>query len=154
MTTDNGDYCKLAKILGMLGSNQDGEVASAGRSANAFVKGLGKTWTEVLLDQDELTKVKRMLDAERAKKGAWADPARLVEAQRALHETQVALGAAQTELIELKRVLKRERENARLAVRFRAQWRNKSPLDIIVGGLAAIFLGISMLIACGYWPIR
>jgi hypothetical protein len=39
---------KLAKILGMLGSDYDGEIAAAGRRANAMVKGAGLTWDEVI----------------------------------------------------------------------------------------------------------
>jgi hypothetical protein len=39
---------KLAKVLGMLGSAHDGEVAAAGRRANAMVKGVGLTWGEVI----------------------------------------------------------------------------------------------------------
>ena len=39
---------KLAKILGMLGSDHDGEVAAAGRRANALLKGAGLTWDQVL----------------------------------------------------------------------------------------------------------
>src|SRR4051794_18905807 len=40
---------KLAKILGMLGSDYDGEIAAAGRRANAMVKDAGLTWDEVIL---------------------------------------------------------------------------------------------------------
>jgi hypothetical protein len=39
---------RLAKILGMLGSDYDGEIAAAGRSANAMVKRAGLTWDEVI----------------------------------------------------------------------------------------------------------
>lgn len=39
---------KLAKILGMLGSDYDGEIAAAGRQANAMVKRAGLTWDEVI----------------------------------------------------------------------------------------------------------
>jgi hypothetical protein len=39
---------KLAKILGMLGSDYDGEIAAAGRRANAMVKRAGLTWDEVI----------------------------------------------------------------------------------------------------------
>jgi hypothetical protein len=39
---------KLAKILGMLGSDYDGEIAAAGRWANAMVKRAGLTWDEVI----------------------------------------------------------------------------------------------------------
>jgi hypothetical protein len=39
---------KLVKILGMLGSDYDGEIAAAGRRANAMVKRAGLTWDEVI----------------------------------------------------------------------------------------------------------
>jgi hypothetical protein len=39
---------KLAKILGMLGLDYDGEIAAAGRRANAMVKRAGLTWDEVI----------------------------------------------------------------------------------------------------------
>ena len=39
---------KLAKILGMLGSDYDGEIAVAGRRANAMIKRAGLTWDEVI----------------------------------------------------------------------------------------------------------
>jgi hypothetical protein len=39
---------KLVKVLGMLGSVHDGEVAAAGRRANAMIKGAGLTWGDVI----------------------------------------------------------------------------------------------------------
>ena len=39
---------KLAKVLGMLGSAHDGEVAAAGRRAHSLLKGAGLTWGEVI----------------------------------------------------------------------------------------------------------
>src|ERR1700739_1367050 len=42
------DRDKLAKLLGMLGSRHDGEVAAAGRSAHILVRDAGVSWTEVL----------------------------------------------------------------------------------------------------------
>jgi hypothetical protein len=38
----------LAKLLGMLGSDHAGEVANAGRKANAFIRRLGLTWADVI----------------------------------------------------------------------------------------------------------
>jgi hypothetical protein len=38
----------LAKLLGMLGSDHAGEVANAGRKANAFIRRLGLSWSDVL----------------------------------------------------------------------------------------------------------
>jgi hypothetical protein len=40
---------KLVKVLGMLGSDHDGEVAAAGRRADAMVKGAGLTWDDVIV---------------------------------------------------------------------------------------------------------
>jgi hypothetical protein len=39
---------KLAKVLGMLGSDHDGEVAAAGRRANALIRNAGLTWAQVI----------------------------------------------------------------------------------------------------------
>jgi hypothetical protein len=43
---------KLVKVLGMLGSDHDGEIAAAGRRANAMVRGAGLTWDQVLAPVD------------------------------------------------------------------------------------------------------
>jgi hypothetical protein len=39
---------RLAKVLGMLGSDHDGEIAAAGRRANQMVRSAGLTWSEVI----------------------------------------------------------------------------------------------------------
>jgi hypothetical protein len=39
---------RLVKVLGLLGSDYDGEIAAAGRRANAIVKGAGLTWDAVI----------------------------------------------------------------------------------------------------------
>ena len=39
---------KLVKVLGMLGSDYDGEIAAAGRRANQMIKAAGLTWGEVI----------------------------------------------------------------------------------------------------------
>jgi hypothetical protein len=38
----------LCKLLGMLGSDHDGEIAAAGRKAHAHIKKLGLTWADVI----------------------------------------------------------------------------------------------------------
>ena len=43
-----GDLERLMKICGMLGSNQDGERANAGKAATDLLKRLDLTWDEVL----------------------------------------------------------------------------------------------------------
>jgi hypothetical protein len=40
---------RLAKLLGMLGSAYDGEIAAAGRAADTFVRGAGCTWFDVVM---------------------------------------------------------------------------------------------------------
>src|SRR5687767_12283048 len=42
------DAAKLTKLLGMLGSDHDGEVAAAGRAANRLLKAHGLTWSDVI----------------------------------------------------------------------------------------------------------
>jgi hypothetical protein len=42
------DREKLAKTLGMLGSAHDGEIAAAGRAAEAMVRNAGLTWRDVV----------------------------------------------------------------------------------------------------------
>src|SRR3954453_10040876 len=39
---------KLVKVLGMLGSDHDGEVAAAGRRAHSMLKAQGLTWSDVI----------------------------------------------------------------------------------------------------------
>jgi hypothetical protein len=39
---------KLAKVLGMLGSDHDGEIAAAGRRANQMIRNAGLTWPQVI----------------------------------------------------------------------------------------------------------
>jgi hypothetical protein len=41
---------RAAKLLGMLGSDYDGEVVNAGRSAHRLINQSGSTWTELLTD--------------------------------------------------------------------------------------------------------
>jgi hypothetical protein len=44
---------RLARLLGMLGSSHDGEVANAGRLADRLVRGAGLSWSDVLTPQIE-----------------------------------------------------------------------------------------------------
>jgi hypothetical protein len=43
------DRQRLAKLLGLLGSDHDGEVVAAGRTADRLVRGAGVTWRDVVL---------------------------------------------------------------------------------------------------------
>jgi len=45
------DYTRLAKLLGMLGSDHDGEIAAAGRAASRLVRAAGLDWHEVLRER-------------------------------------------------------------------------------------------------------
>jgi hypothetical protein len=45
------DREKLARLPGMLGSAHDGEIAAAGRAADALVRQAGLTWPDVLEPQ-------------------------------------------------------------------------------------------------------
>jgi hypothetical protein len=50
MTADGGlDRNRLARLLGMFGSNFDGEVVNAARAAHALVTGAGLVWPDVVL---------------------------------------------------------------------------------------------------------
>jgi hypothetical protein len=40
---------RLTKLLGMLGSNSDGERANAARMADQLVRGLGLTWGDIVI---------------------------------------------------------------------------------------------------------
>jgi hypothetical protein len=40
---------KLVKVLGMLGSDHDGEVAAAGRTAHSMLKAKSLTWSDVIV---------------------------------------------------------------------------------------------------------
>ena len=42
------DRVRLAKLLGMLGSDHAGERASAGAAAHRLIKSLGSTWQQIL----------------------------------------------------------------------------------------------------------
>ena len=44
----SSDKARLGRVLGMTGSDHDGEVCAAARAANRFVREHGTTWPEVL----------------------------------------------------------------------------------------------------------
>jgi len=54
------DRDRLSKLLGMLGSAHDGEIANAGRAAHALIRAAGSTWPDVLrsADVDELDRLR------------------------------------------------------------------------------------------------
>src|SRR5215831_16295933 len=60
------DRDKLAKILGLLGSAESGEILSAGRAANALIRNANTSWAEVL-NQNSVGDEVRELYAEKNK---------------------------------------------------------------------------------------
>jgi hypothetical protein len=59
------DRDKLAKILGLLGSAESGEILSAGRAADALIRNANTSWAEVLNQKPSPTR--RALLAENEK---------------------------------------------------------------------------------------
>ncbi len=45
---DPGQQARLIKLLGLLGSDHDGEIVTAGRMAHRLVQSLGLTWADVI----------------------------------------------------------------------------------------------------------
>jgi hypothetical protein len=52
MTVGTLDRAKLVRILGMLGSDAPGEVAAAGRAANAMLQKAGIFWADIIVRSD------------------------------------------------------------------------------------------------------
>jgi hypothetical protein len=52
LTLDIAARDRLCKLLGMLGSAHDGEIAAAGRKAHEFLKKHGLTWPDVIAAPD------------------------------------------------------------------------------------------------------
>src|SRR5712691_11635602 len=50
---DRETRARLAKLLGLLGSDFDGEIAAAGRAANGLVRAASCTWFDVVLPDSE-----------------------------------------------------------------------------------------------------
>jgi hypothetical protein len=48
MTSEKLDRERLTKLLGMLGSDHDGEIAAAGRAADRLVRGAGLRWPDIV----------------------------------------------------------------------------------------------------------
>jgi hypothetical protein len=57
------DREKLIKLLGLLGSDHNGEIAAAGRVADALIRDAGVTWADVIAPE---TVQRELLDALRA----------------------------------------------------------------------------------------
>ena len=57
------DRERLTKLLGLLGSGHDGEIAAAGRMADALIRDAGVTWADVIAPE---TVQRELIDALRA----------------------------------------------------------------------------------------
>ena len=57
------DRERLIKLLGLLGSDHNGEIAAAGRTADALIRDAGVTWADVMAPE---TVQRELIDALRA----------------------------------------------------------------------------------------
>jgi hypothetical protein len=89
---------RLARLLGMLGSSHDGEVANAGRLADRLVRGAGLTWTDVLTPQVEHHRRKPEPEPERDDQEPDWPPPRPTNAYASWRRTVTAL-LSRTELL-------------------------------------------------------
>lgn len=78
------DRDRLARVLGMLGSAHDGEIAAAGRRANALVIAAGLTWPQVVAPPPRITATAAPTNvwAQKTIEGALANPEQLNEWER------------------------------------------------------------------------
>jgi len=88
----------LARLLGMLGSSHDGEVANAGRLADRLVRGAGMTWFDVLTPQVEHHRRKPEPEPERDDPEPDWPPPRPTNAYASWRRTVTAL-LSRTELL-------------------------------------------------------
>lgn len=72
-----GDRARLVKLLGMLGSDFDGERSSAGRMASDLIKKLGATWDNVIVNDEKPQP--RTKKTERPEYQTYQDPWRAVK---------------------------------------------------------------------------
>lgn len=79
---------RLVRLLGMLGSDHDGEIANAGRMAHRLVQSLGLSWTDIIVGGAALRAPKRAPKAPKTSKSprdplgprTWGDLCRQVVA--------------------------------------------------------------------------
>ncbi len=129
------DRDKLAKMLGMLGSCHDGEVAAAGRSAHSLVRDSGVTWTEVLSAADRAVSIDRDKLAE-----AEAENRRLVvEIAQMRLDIDDLIVRHQRDIRELRRAERREKTR-KLQRRKQFAW-IRNVIGWAAVGLAMCFLG-------------
>jgi hypothetical protein len=136
------DRDKLAKMLGMLGSRHDGEVAAAGRSARTLLEDAGTTWSEVLTSPDGAGPSERNKLAE-----AEAENRRLIVelAQRQL-DIDNLIAKHQQEIRELQGAKHREKTRGFASMKTAIGWATMGfALRTVAGwaamGFAAWFIG-------------
>jgi hypothetical protein len=134
------DRDKLAKMLGMLGSRHDGEVAAAGRSARTLLE--DATWSEVLTSPDGAGASERNKLAE-----AEAENRRLIVelAQRQL-DIDNLIAKHQQEIRELQGAKHREKTRGFASMKTAIGWATMGfALRTVAGwaalGFAAWFIG-------------
>ena len=105
----SSDTAKLARVLGLLGSEHAGERASAALAANRLLKRLGLSWQDLLAPKGE----------------AARDPSHLRKTEPPPHD---ALGAAESRLRQAQRENDDlRRQNARLKRRLEAAHQYQRP---------------------------
>ena len=123
------DRDKLARMLGMLGSRHDGEVAAAGRSAHTLLKDAGTTWTEMLAPPDGADPFARNKLAE-----AEAENRRLViELAHRQLDIDNLIGKHRQEIRELQGAMHREKTRGFASIKTVIGW--------AAMGLAVWFIG-------------
>ena len=136
------DRDKLVKMLGMLGSRHDGEVAAAGRSAHTLLKDAGTTWSEVLTSADGAGPSDRNKLAEAEAKNRHL----VIElAQRQL-DIDILIAKHQQEIRELQGAKHREKTRGFASIKTAIGWATMGfALRTVAGwaamGFAAWFIG-------------
>jgi hypothetical protein len=65
----SGHLDRLIKLLGMLGSAHDGEIAVAGRKAHELLRSLNMTWQEIILAKSIVKPTSKLADTVESKLG-------------------------------------------------------------------------------------
>jgi hypothetical protein len=73
------DRERLTKLLGLLGSGHDGEIAAAGRMADALIRDAGVTWADVIAPE---TVQRELIEALRAENGELREKVRRLSVQK------------------------------------------------------------------------
>ena len=73
------DRERLIKLLGLLGSDHNGEIAAAGRMADALIRDAGVTWADVIAPE---TVQRELIDALRAENEELREKVHRLSVQR------------------------------------------------------------------------